>query len=644
MRNILSVLLLLVANIGLAQTNVPSKIESATVFASNAQIERTATASLKAGEQTIIFNDLSNQVDASTLRVRVVSGDVLIRKQFYKTEYIQSENDEAKVKQLTDKLELEKRNLEVLEAKRSGLLKEQDFLNQNTKVIGSTGMRMSLDQLRQTQQFYRKRMEEVQTEMYDLRVKRKAQIAKMNQLILEIKKAMSRSTEIKGAIQLVVDAKRAGSAKFQFDYLVQNAGWTPVYEFKVDDIGQPASLAMKANLVQVTGVDWNKVNLIFSTGDPQRGTDAPVLNPWYITQPVASKNVYQKPQITAPHKGYTGKFYGQVVDANTSEPLPFANVVFYSADGQVVGGVNTDFDGSYEYLSNEPIQKIQFSFLGYQSQTRNAPAHGQMDVRLQPASVQLSEVVVMADAVEMERGRTSMSVQATPVQGISVRSAKNSRKRKAKVTSYNAQQTRKATTQVFTALVPYTVKADGEENFIDLQTFELPVDFAYNAVPKLDDDAYLEAKLFGWDTLGLVDGVMKIFLEGSFVGTSNIQINQLVDTLDLSLGRDPNVVVERKKIPEVEKKGFLSNKRSRTIAYQIDVRNNKKVPIIIEVQDQFPLSPTEDIQIERGEINGGTVDDKTGIVTWKIELQPGQQVQRILEFEVTYPKSTRVYF
>jgi hypothetical protein len=70
----------------------------------------------------------------------------------------------------------------------------------------------------------------------------------------------------------------------------------------------------------------------------------------------------------------------------------------------------------------------------------------------------------------------------------------------------------------------------------------------------------------------------------------------------------------------------------------------KKVPITLTLQDQFPLAPNDQITIKRGEVINGKVDAQTGIVTWELTLQPGEQTSRTLQFEVTYPKDVNVYF
>ena len=48
-------------------------------------------------------------------------------------------------------------------------------------------------------------------------------------------------------------------------------------------------------------------------------------------------------------------------------------------------------------------------------------------------------------------------------------------------------------------------------------------------------------------TIGLLEGEANIFFEGTFVGISLLDVRLASDTLQLSLGKDKNVIVNRKK-------------------------------------------------------------------------------------------------
>jgi hypothetical protein len=647
MKNLLVATLLLWVVASSAQQTLKNEIKQVTVFAANAQLQHETSAILKVGEQTLVLSNLSPFLVANSIRVRTSRIDAMVRQSVFSTELIESEYNKTEAEALRDRFEAEKRKLEVIDAKKAGLLKERELLSQNMQIHGQNGMNMTLAQFQQTTDYFRTKTESIQAALYDIEVSRKAQLKTLNEVAMAYAKATSVKTTTTGKLEILVDAKTAGTTTLYIDYLVEKAGWVPSYELRADVVGEPVALELKAKLINLTEVDWKNVKLIFSTGDPQRGSTAPMLQPWYITQPPARQATYQNPQLSKNANGQTGRFYGVIKDAQTGESIPYANIIFYDANGQLVNGTTSDLDGAFSYVSNSPIVNMRVSSLGYQSQTLGASPNNYLQFSLYPESSQLSEVVISsaAGAYPKDQGQginvrgTRKNTDQVFIDGVKVRG-----KEKAEVQSYNATQVRKAITQRFEAKTPYTVKADGEELAISLQTYIVPVTYRYLAIPKLDEDAFLEAQLLGWDTLGLISGEMKLFVEGSYVGTSNLDAETVTDTLSLSMGRDPNVVIKRTNVPEQVRKGFMSGKRIKNMAYKLEVRNNKKVPITLVLKDQFPLSPNEDIVVKRSDAQGGKVDDKTGEITWEVTLQPGEQLQRTFSFEVTYPKNVQVYF
>ncbi|MCK9998352.1 DUF4139 domain-containing protein, partial [Providencia rettgeri] len=48
---------------------------------------------------------------------------------------------------------------------------------------------------------------------------------------------------------------------FFFFYFSPDAAWSPSYDIRSQDVESPITLTYKANLIQNTGIDWEKVNL-----------------------------------------------------------------------------------------------------------------------------------------------------------------------------------------------------------------------------------------------------------------------------------------------------------------------------------------------------------------------------------------------
>ena len=85
---------------------------------------------------------------------------------------------------------------------------------------------------------------------------------------------------------------------------------------------------------------------------------------------------------------------GKVIDADSKEGLAFVSV---NAPG-FAAGTRTDENGFYLLRTEQKITKIQFNYLGYQTQYLTVkPGEDQtIDVALKPSAQQLQEVTVKA--------------------------------------------------------------------------------------------------------------------------------------------------------------------------------------------------------------------------------------------------------
>jgi hypothetical protein len=72
------------------------------------------------------------------------------------------------------------------------------------------------------------------------------------------------------------------------------------------------------------------------------------------------------------------------------------------------------------------------------------------------------------------------------------------------------------------------------------------------------------------------------------------------------------------------------------------LKNNRKTAVQIEVEDQLPLSSQSDITVEPMEISKAELDPKSGKLTWKYTLQPGEVKKITLSFSIKYPRNSQI--
>jgi len=188
----------------------------------------------------------------------------------------------------------------------------------------------------------------------------------------------------------------------------------------------------------------------------------------------------------------------------------------------------------------------------------------------------------------------------------------------------------------------HSVRADGEPYRIELQTEKLDAAFEYLTIPKMELSAFLIAKITGWEKLNLIDGTANVYFGNTFIGESAINTRLIGDTLEVSFGRDNQIVVNRTKIEDKGATPSLAGKRSESFVYELQLRNNRNVPVLIKIQDQVPVSQEKDITVEVEEISNAVLDGSSGRLQWIKTLGPGETLKNKIAFTVRYPKNRTV--
>jgi hypothetical protein len=114
------------------------------------------------------------------------------------------------------------------------------------------------------------------------------------------------------------------------------------------------------------------------------------------------------------------------------------------------------------------------------------------------------------------------------------------------------------------------------------------------------------------------------------------------DTLAFSLGRDESVVITRTKEKQFAEGQFIGNKKTETRGWDIELRNKKKQKINIVVEDQYPLSTNDDIEVTLDDAKGAEVHTEAGLLKWKLAIDPGKAEKLNFRYSVKYPKKQRL--
>ena len=133
-----------------------------------------------------------------------------------------------------------------------------------------------------------------------------------------------------------------------------------------------------------------------------------------------------------------------------------------------------------------------------------------------------------------------------------------------------------------------------------------------------------------------------IYFEGTFVGESLLDLSGVGDTLDISLGRDQGVSVQRTKRKEFSQRQVVGGKRVESVGWEIAVRNNKAQAVDLVITDQFPIAVRSEIEVKLDENGGASVNTEKGFLTWKAKVEPRTNQQFQFGYSVKVPKGRAV--
>ena len=198
------------------------------------------------------------------------------------------------------------------------------------------------------------------------------------------------------------------------------------------------------------------------------------------------------------------------------------------------------------------------------------------------------------------------------------------------------------TTITFDVAIPYTIAADGKVQTIEIQRTTSPAEYKYVTVPKVSTHAYLTANITDWASQNLQGGEATLYFENTFVGKSSLNVDQLTDTMVLSLGTDNSILVKREKQKDFTNRKIIGANKTEFYSFLITIRNNKTQTVKITLNDQIPVSSNSGISVDPVELSGGKLNPQSGQIKWDMEIKPQETKKVVLTYSVKYPKDKTV--
>ncbi|MBQ1383433.1 MAG: DUF4139 domain-containing protein, partial [Solobacterium sp.] len=127
-------------------------------------------------------------------------------------------------------------------------------------------------------------------------------------------------------------------------------------------------------------------------------------------------------------------------------------------------------------------------------------------------------------------------------------------------------------------------------------------------------------------------------LNGVYAGETDITADLTKETLDIPLGKEEGIQVSRTEKKRKTSEAMLKNQRTTEYAYELKITNGKDKETEITVTDQIPVSQDKTIVVEAVDKDGAEFKEETGILTWKLKLEPKETKTLNLAYKVSWPK------
>ncbi|MER7277008.1 mucoidy inhibitor MuiA family protein [Dactylosporangium sp. NPDC000244] len=192
-----------------------------------------------------------------------------------------------------------------------------------------------------------------------------------------------------------------------------------------------------------------------------------------------------------------------------------------------------------------------------------------------------------------------------------------------------------ATAATYRPARPVAVPADGTTARAAISVLDLAARLDYVTAPAGSTDVHLRAVATNSSGHTFPPGPAAIFHEADFVSRTALQTWAPGEELELALGLDDRVRVERELTKRTSTKATLGSSRRREVEYRTTIANYTGREIRLTVLDQLPVSRHDGITVRETAVEPAPAErTELGVLTWRAVLPEGQQYVLRLGYRV----------
>jgi len=353
---------LLVSAIAFAQKPIftSAKTKSATVYFSGAEITQSTSVNLPVGTSEIVIKNVADYLNENTVQIAAPKNVTVLSVQFsdnYISEYELDESNPT-IKRVRDSITYVQKELKKVQIDKYSHQQTIELLDQNKEIRGANSG-LNVAELIKLVEYYKSKRIELDNAVVLLAEKE----TKWNKTLTELNNKLEINTQkeekiSEGKLILQVMNEVAGNVNLDISYITNSASWQPFYDLRAENITAAIDLAYKAKVTQSTGIDWKKVKLTLSSGNPNQNNVAPLLQAWFLRYNYPFK--YQKDANDNENKDNKSNVIESVVvqGYRTTTKKDKSSISNYTeiVEGQL--NVSFDIDIPYDILSNGKAHSV----------------------------------------------------------------------------------------------------------------------------------------------------------------------------------------------------------------------------------------------------------------------------------------------
>ena len=334
-------------------------VKGATVYSNSAELIQTTSVNLPKGTSEIVIKNVADYLNENTVQIGAPNSLTVLSVQFtqnYISEYEIDESNPA-IKKVRDSINWVQKEIVKVQTEKNSHAKTIELLDKNQQVSG-TNTGLNVAELMKLVDYYNSKRTQLSNAITAFQEKE----SKLNEKLKKLNSKLEINTKneeksSKGKLVLQVMNESAGIVNLDINYLTGGATWKPFYDLRAESISTPINMMYKGQVTQNTGIDWKKVKLTLSSGNPTQNNNAPILQAWFLRFGYNRGFVqYDNSNAKMNEVVVTGKAIGN--KKKSADKLDESSVSNYTRINENQLNVSFDIDIPYDILSNGKAHSV----------------------------------------------------------------------------------------------------------------------------------------------------------------------------------------------------------------------------------------------------------------------------------------------